>query len=66
MADELAEKVFAIVSKSKVPLETKEIEAQLDKETRTKIFLRLNELRGEGKIKGKRVVSGKGTWIWWV
>jgi len=47
------------------PLETKEIETFFPTETRTKILYRLNQLRGDGKIKGKAIGSGKGTWIWW-
>ena len=66
MTDELADKIFAILSKSDEPLETKEIEDKLKAETRTKIFVRLVELMGKHKIKGKRVGSGKGSWIWWV
>ncbi len=47
------------------PLETKEIELVLKRITRVKLLYRLNNLRGEGLIKGKQVGSGKGTWIWW-
>ena len=37
----------------------------VEKVTRTKIFYRLNNLRGEGLIKGKFIGSGKGVWVWW-
>ena len=50
----------------KEPLETKEIELFLKNETRIKILYRLNQLRGDVKIKGKAIGSGKGTWIWWI
>lgn len=50
-------------------LETKEIEEKISRSvkniTRTKLFARLNNLRGEGLIKGKFVGPGKGVWIWW-
>jgi len=52
-------------------LETKEIEEKISHSiknvtiTRTKLFARLNNLRGEGRIKGKFVGPGKGVWIWW-
>jgi len=54
----------------KEPLETKEIQKELGgiikDVTRTKLFYRLNNLRGEGLIKGKLVGAEKGAWIWWV
>lgn len=50
-------------------LETKEIlervQTSLCDVTRTKLFSRLNNLRGDGIIKGKCIGSGKGVWIWW-
>jgi len=46
------------------PLETREIEERVTG-SRVMILYRLNALRGEGKIKGKQVGSGKGTWVWW-
>jgi len=63
--DWLATSILAIVNLSREPLETKEIEEKLKKFTRTKIFYRLTNLRGNGLIKGKFVGSGKGVWIWW-
>lgn len=75
--DKVTEKIFQLVQDSVEPLETKEIEEQLNIQekqpkkgigetvTRVKILYRLNMLRGDGLIKGKPVGSGKGTWIWW-
>lgn len=63
--DEIASSILNIINLSEEPLETKEIEEKLKKFTRTKIFYRLNNLRGNGLIKGKFVGSGKGVWIWW-
>ena len=69
--DSLKEKILEIILSSSEPLETKEIEEKLKEKitsetiTRTKVFYRLNILRGDGVIKGKFVGSGKGVWIWW-
>jgi hypothetical protein len=63
--DKIANDILTIVNDAKEPLETREIEELLHSETRTKIFVRLKDLRGEGLIKGKMVGAGKGTWIWW-
>ena len=66
--DELSDVILKIITISKEPLETKEVEEKLKKSrkvTRTKILYRLNNLRGEGLIKGKFVGPGKGVWIWW-
>jgi repressor of nif and glnA expression len=63
--DRLSKKILVLLAKATEPLETKEIELELKKETRVKILYRLNFLRGEGLLKGKAVGSGKGSWIWW-
>ena len=66
--DELEESILKVVEKADQPLETKEVEWMVkgDKDaTRIKVIYRLNNLRGEGKIKGKFIGSGKGVWIWW-
>lgn len=66
MEDEISHKILEILKKSKGPLETREIEKQIPSATRTKIMYRLSDLRGEGKIKGKRIgAGGKGVWVWW-
>ncbi|HIH24775.1 TPA: hypothetical protein HA251_07115 [Candidatus Woesearchaeota archaeon] len=68
MDDELSKAILHTLSAADEPLETKEIEANLKKSgnhTRTKVFYRLNMLRGDGKIKGKFSGPGKGVWIWW-
>ena len=62
--DAVAEKILDIISSSTEPLETMEILSKI-KITRTKLLYRLNNLRGEGLIKGKSAGSGKGVWIWW-
>jgi len=63
--DKLTETLIEIINKASEPLQTKEIEAKLPTETRTKIINRLRDLAVKGEIKGKTVGSGKGTWIWW-
>ena len=64
--DAISKKIIEILSNSDEPFETKEIEILLKNVTRIKVLYRLNNLRGEGKIKGKAIGSGKGTWIWWM
>jgi len=63
--DTISEEIILLIDQSNEPLETKEIEIKLPLSSRTKIFYRLKELRGDGSIKGKMVGAGKGTWIWW-
>jgi hypothetical protein len=67
--DEISALAFELIAQSVQPLETKEIEIMMSEAvtdlTRTKLFYRLGILRGDGKIKGKLVGSGKGVWIWW-
>ena len=67
--DLITKKALEIVENTDEVLETNEILEQiqisLNKVTRTKLFSRLNNLRGEGLIKGKFVGPGKGVWIWW-
>ncbi len=63
--DKESESILKVIKESKEPLETKEIEEKMKNITRTMIFYRLNNLRGDGLIRGKQVGSGKGTWIWW-
>lgn len=62
--DSLYESILKLIEKSGEPLETKEIEKAV-KGSRVMALYRLNDLRGEGRIRGKHVGSGKGTWIWW-
>ena len=68
--DKTSTKILNLLQESEEPLETKEIETllietRLKDITRIKVLYRLNLLRGDGKMKGKPVGSGKGTWIWW-
>ncbi|MEX2017175.1 MAG: hypothetical protein WD876_01760 [Candidatus Pacearchaeota archaeon] len=69
MQDSLTETALKIIENSDDVLETKEVQERVETSikdvTRTKLFSRLNNLRGEGKIKGKFVGPGKGVWIWW-
>ena len=63
--DPISTRIIEILGKAGEPLETREIELVLSDVTRVKTLYRLNNLRGDGTIKGKAVGSGKGTWIWW-
>lgn len=63
--DSVSKRILSILKKSDEPLETKELELTLKDVTRIKLLYRLNNLRGDGLVKGKQVGSGKGTWIWW-
>ena len=71
MEDLISNTALNIINHSEEPLETKEVLERIGEKikketvTRTKIFYRLNILRGEGKIKGKFAGPGKGVWIWW-
>lgn len=67
MNDKITEAILKVINSSNAPLETKEITALINNKniTRTKLFYRLNMLRGDGLIKGKFVGPGKGVWIWW-
>jgi len=70
MIDSISEAILDIIKQAGEPLETKEIQGRLETSipnvTRTKVFYRLTNLRGEGIIKGKFVGPGKGVWIWWI
>ena len=69
MQDSIADAILKIIQDSAEPLETKEIQKKIEDSikdvTRTKLFYRLTNLRGDGLIKGKFVGPGKGVWIWW-
>ena len=69
MQDSIANAILKIIQDSAEPLETKEIQEKLEDSiknvTRTKLFYRLTNLRGDGVIKGKFIGPGKGVWIWW-
>ena len=64
-SDIISRKIVEILKTAEEPLETKEIETVLKNVSRIKVLYRLNNLRGEGLIRGKPVGSGKGAWIWW-
>ena len=70
MHDNITEVALNIIRDAGEPLETKEIQGRLEEKiknvTRTKLFYRLTNLRGDGIIKGKFVGPGKGVWIWWI
>ena len=63
--DALSKKILELVRDSDEPFETMEIVSKIKDTTRMKILYRLYLLRGDDKIKGKQVGSGKGAWIWW-
>jgi DNA-binding Lrp family transcriptional regulator len=63
--DKISQRIVEILEKIDEPLETREIELILKDVSRIKVLYRLNNLRGDGMIKGKPVGSGKGAWIWW-
>jgi len=67
--DILTKITLKTIEEAEEVLETKEIEEKIaisvKNVTRTKLFARLNNLRGEGLIKGKFVGPGKGVWILW-
>ena len=69
MQDNISKIILNIIKESNDIYETKEIlektAVSIKDITRTKLFSRLNNLRGEGLIKGKFVGPGKGVWIWW-
>jgi len=65
MSDKISEQILRIVESSNEPLETLEIVGKVGKVSRAMVIYRLNNLRGEGKIKGKSIGAGKGNWIWW-
>jgi hypothetical protein len=74
MKDIISERTLQIIENASSVLETKEIleKIQISSKknsikniTRTKLFSRLSNLRGEGLIVGKFVGPGKGVWIWW-
>ena len=69
MQDNISKIVLKVIEEANDVLETKEIlekvATSIKDITRTKLFSRLNNLRGEGLIKGKFVGPGKGVWIWW-
>jgi len=65
MQNGLSQRILQIIELANEPLETKEVQSKLEGFSRTMILYRLNNLRGEGQIKGKRVGPGKGVWIWW-
>ena len=70
MQDSIIKVILNVIEQAGEPLETKEIQEKVEDSikgvTRTKLFYRLNMLRGDGLIKGKFVGPGKGVWIWWV
>ena len=69
MEDRISELALKIIEETNSVLETKEIQEEVKNSikdlTRSKLFTRLTNLRGDGLIKGKFVGPGKGVWIWW-
>ncbi len=69
MEDELSKVLLKVINEAGEPLETKEVDERaqefIEGATRTNVFHRLSNLRGEGLIKEKFIGPGKGVWIWW-
>jgi len=65
MSDKIADQILKIIESANEPLETLEIVDKVGKVSRAVVIYRLNNLRGDGKIKGKSIGAGKGNWIWW-
>ena len=58
-SDKISRRIIEIFETSQYPLETKEVELILKNISRIKVLYRLNNLRGDGIIRGKPVGSGK-------
>lgn len=66
--DRISSLVLEILTSAKKPLETPEVVKLVQNKiptTRTIVFKRLTDLRGDGDVKGKHLGSGKGVWVWW-
>lgn len=66
--DRIRQIILQILDQAVRPLETPEVldlVLKQTKTTRTIVFKRLTDLRGDGDILGKHIGSGKGVWIWW-
>ena len=67
--DNIRKTILEIIKNADRPLETKDVGEQVMKilkdVTRTKLFYRLTNLRGDGLVNGRRIGPGKGVWIWW-
>lgn len=67
--DKASQLILQILQQAKRPLETPEVVALVQQElpscTRTIVFKRLTDLRGDQALNGKHIGSGKGVWIWW-
>lgn len=65
MADGLIKRILKKINTTKYPLLTTEI-IDTVKAKRDAVMNRLLELRGDGKVAGRRINAGaKGVWIWW-
>ena len=65
MPDKISDQILKIIESANEPLETQEIVGKVGKVSRAIVIYRLNNLRGDGKIKGKSIGAGKGNWVWW-
>lgn len=72
--DELSKIIADVVNEAREPLETTEVHLKVasatiglvkGRVTRDLLMYRLSNLRGEGRIHGKKVGPAKGVWIWW-
>lgn len=71
--DQTSRDLWSILQIQDEPMETVELTEFIndklaergEKITRSIVFYRLSHLRADRIIEGKRIGSGKGTWIWW-
>jgi predicted transcriptional regulator len=57
-------KILRIINRSQHPLGTKEIGNRLGVSWDT-VDIKLKILHGSGQIEGRKILGGKGVWIWW-
>ena len=63
--DALAADIERFVIKAEGPVGTKEVEAAFPDAKRSKVLYRLQELRAQGRIKGRMMPGGRGSWVFW-
>ena len=63
--DALAKEIERFVTDADSPVGTKEVEAAFPKAKRSVVVYRLQKLREEGRIKGRMMPGGRGSWVFW-
>ena len=64
--DELAADIERFVLKAEGPVSTSEVLVAFPSAKRSKVVYRLQELRAQGRIKGRMMVGGRyGNWVFW-